>query len=716
MKANKYQRRVRSAAQRALSSGKDFLLVSPMGSGKTAMLGWMADDELLRIKQKEGRSGKILILTHRKKLFKQIAGNKKDKTDLGDVEIASGRSVGTISDESLGGYNENHDIVVGMIETVHRRLLEDPNAFSEYDAIYIDEAHHAAADLDDSENIKGSYGFVIDAFSKRNPDLRLVGGTATPFRTSNEETLHPRLENAVKHIVLYKEVEEEGRIVSPNTIISDMVHKNGKTIKEMAEELYNLGGQERLARDIGPLLKEQRPDNFFDKVAREWLRLAAGKKTICFTDNVEEVDLLAEAFERLKKRFPNKFRGVGKVAARYAKYNDYYFDEYAKPDGEIDVLISCKMIGEGYNVPDTDAVVSTNRNAPRGYHAQLIGRGMRQNKDGTSVASTFLEFGASSYVHGCLEHQIAFQDIEIDLDRRGDVLSQMSIFARSWKFLGEESKYNWWVLPSDRNTFFALESPKGDFEVFCREVFNSRKNGKDSGKTINKLGSPTGKNIWSMQEVSDLTKEEMSRTWGWQASQRSETLSDDVNKWQKRAIEDFSYNKSILDLYTAHKKAFKSSSVVESESEKKRRELIEGCVKDAIYGNSGQGNRFGQYLIDIVAKNKTNNKAFKEYMRLCASAFDVLAKEGILDEVPQATLSGISRHINHSLSEGKPLKKRDYRLLIGSISDVAKTTSLSLPDSASSVLEKITESSQVVLKYIDEYKDKSKTKSVKEIA
>ena len=153
MELRPYQREAIEAIQEEWNRGvRTTLLVLPTGCGKTIVFCKLAQG-LIR----EGE--RVLILAHRGELLDQAADKMKKATGLGcAVEKAEQSCIGSW-----------FRVVVGSVQTLMRAKRLEQFAPDYFDAIIVDEAHHAISD---------SYQKVLQHFSGAN----VLGVTATPDR------------------------------------------------------------------------------------------------------------------------------------------------------------------------------------------------------------------------------------------------------------------------------------------------------------------------------------------------------------------------------------------------------------------------------------------------------------------------------------------------------------------------------------------------------
>ncbi len=484
-----YQTRCTEGARRAIRLGEDVLVEAPTGAGKTPMIA--------RIAGAVGRSGgRALVLTHRKLLFNQMVGRPDaniEKKQMGEIYYWGGEVPGTIADSSMGGTEQGPSVVVGMVESVASRIDELAN----YDVVLVDEAHHASEEAASREEA-GAYAKVLEAL----PDASLVGFTATNFRGDGDK-LHPRLERAHREVVAIEEARDAGRIVPARTYIGKAPTESGRT----AAELVQLEAEGRLERSASAILKDERGDAYYDHVVEDWDRIAQRRKTIAFVDSVDEVKDVTRRFcERYGEGVAVCIHG-GKNPdgkSRSAAQNSQALAAY--DGGEARVLIACQMIGEGFDVPETDAVMSLNSSLSRQEMNQYVGRSVRSAPD--KEYGLFLDYGTASHRHGLIEHQHEMQNIDA-LAAAGTKVAA----ARAVGRMAPAQEGNWRAVPGAEQSLF-LRSEQGRYEIYHfdhrAEKAAGRRVGKKSGSVtqFKKLEHPVyGKRSLSTPEVAKVLAE-----------------------------------------------------------------------------------------------------------------------------------------------------------------------------------------------------------------
>ena len=156
-----YQQQAVEAVYRHLRDHDDNpVVVIPTAGGKTPVMATICDDA---VRQWNGR---VLVLAHVKELLEQTAGTLSRMAPDLDIGMYSA---------GLGRRDTRHSVIVAGIQSVYKRAGE----LDAFDLILIDEAHMIPPEGD------GMYRqFLADA-KVVNPQVRVVGLTATPFRMSS---------------------------------------------------------------------------------------------------------------------------------------------------------------------------------------------------------------------------------------------------------------------------------------------------------------------------------------------------------------------------------------------------------------------------------------------------------------------------------------------------------------------------------------------------
>ena len=139
--------------------GGNPLVVIPTGGGKSLVLS-----EFVRRATELYPGTRITIVSHVAELIKQNALELSSHAP--NLKL-------TFCSDKLGSKNQSGDVVLATIQSIYKRALKYPVP---PDLLLIDEAHLLPHDSDTS------YRKFIEDLKMVNPDIKIIGFTATPFR------------------------------------------------------------------------------------------------------------------------------------------------------------------------------------------------------------------------------------------------------------------------------------------------------------------------------------------------------------------------------------------------------------------------------------------------------------------------------------------------------------------------------------------------------
>ena len=295
------------------------LLVLPTGGGKTVCFSYMAG----RAVEKGLR---VWILAHRVELLDQISRT------LREFAVPHGViAPGYIADR-------RKPVQVASVFTLARRL----ERYDPPDLIIVDEAHHAIS--------ASTWGKVITAF----PAAKLLGVTATPIRLSGEG-LGDLFETMVQGPTM-RELIDLGalspyRLFAPAGVDLTGVHtRMGDFVR----------GEIEAAMD--------KPSITGDAVAH-YRKLAPGRRAVAFCVSVEHAVHVAEQF-RAAGISAQAIDGGMDRTLRASVLSEF-------SAGRIQVLASCDLISEGFDVPAIEAAILLRPTQSLGLYLQQVGRALR---------------------------------------------------------------------------------------------------------------------------------------------------------------------------------------------------------------------------------------------------------------------------------------------------------------------------------------------------
>lgn len=315
-----YQQDIIARIRDAFAAGhRRVLLVSPVGSGKTVLFTYIAKG----IYQKGKRA---LLLAHRDELLQQISGALKQWGIVHGVLSGGSRGI------------PHTPVVVASVLTLVNRLKHWP----EPDLIVADEAHHACGG--------GSYHKIMQRF----PNARVLGVTATPQRLDGKG-----LNASFDHMILGPDVAEltAAGFLSPAEVYAP-AQPNLKGIAKRAGD-YVKADLER-AMD--------KPSITGDAI-QHYLRLAPGRRAVAFCVSVQHAKDVAEAFRSAGVMAEHVDGGMDRDTRRRT------IGAFTR--GAIQVLTSCDLISEGFDLPAIEVCILLRPTESLGLYIQQIGRGLR---------------------------------------------------------------------------------------------------------------------------------------------------------------------------------------------------------------------------------------------------------------------------------------------------------------------------------------------------
>ena len=170
-------------------------VVLPTGSGKSIVIAQICSDTVLRW------GGRLLILAHVKELLQQNA----DKLH----RLAPNINFGIYS-AGLKSRKTKEPVIIAGIQSVYNKACE----LGAFDLILIDEAHLLP------ESGEGMYRTFLKEAKVVNPNVRLIGFTATPYRMTSGLICKPR--------------SERSETAGTDALLNDVCYEKG--IKELINE------------------------------------------------------------------------------------------------------------------------------------------------------------------------------------------------------------------------------------------------------------------------------------------------------------------------------------------------------------------------------------------------------------------------------------------------------------------------------------------------
>ena len=231
--------------------------------------------------------------------------------------------------------------------TVYNLEVRDNNNYFVEDTL-VHNCHHAAA---------RSYVKVIDYYRQGNPDIKILGVTATPDR-KDEKALGKIFETVAYEYgirqgitggwlvpIEQRAVEVEG--LDYSSIRTKAGDLNGADLKEVMEYEENLQG-----------------------IAVPTVELTGDRKTLIFAASVPQAERLSEIINRYKQDSARFVCGTTDKMLRRNMFMDY-------AEKRFQYLVNVGVATEGFDDPGIECVVMARPTKSRSLYAQMAGRGTR---------------------------------------------------------------------------------------------------------------------------------------------------------------------------------------------------------------------------------------------------------------------------------------------------------------------------------------------------
>lgn len=309
------------------------LLNMATGTGKTICFGKAFEKFRSRL------PGQMMVLAHTEELVRQNADKMQGVNPTLKIGI-----------EKAGEYADcNSDIISASVATTGRAGQEKRNArfnWPNIDKVVVDEAHHSTAD---------AYGRVFDLAGVLNPSSEklLLGVTATSQRPDGKAL--SEIYERVSYVYSMRQAIKDGWLVpvrgfrvTTDTSISEVGKSGGDFVRSELLKAVDTPARTR-------------------QIIKAWKQIAADRKTIVFTVDIEHAENMAAEF--VKEGF--KAEAIwGDDPERAAKIERH-------KNGTTQILCNCSVLVEGYDDPSITCVVLARPTTSGVLFTQMVGRGTR---------------------------------------------------------------------------------------------------------------------------------------------------------------------------------------------------------------------------------------------------------------------------------------------------------------------------------------------------
>jgi len=332
-------------------------VVLPTAAGKTIVIGTICRDTVTQW------NGRILILAHVKELLEQAVD--KLHTMAPDLFMQIG-----VYSAGLRSRDTNKPIIVAGIQSVFRRAAE----LGHFDIILIDEVHLLPPDGE------GMYRTFLADAKTVNPHVRVVGLTATPYRTSSGSVCAP--ENLLNHVCYEVGVRE----LITQGFLCPLKTKAGRQ-KVDVSNLHMRGG-EFIAGEVEALMDD---DALVHAACDEIVEHARDRHAVLiFAAGVQHARHVQQILTEsgCECGFVSGETPPAERAATLERFKT----------GKLKFLSNVNVLTTGFDAPNIDCVALLRPTNSPGLYYQMVGRGFRLHPDKTDCL--VLDFGGNILRHG----------------------------------------------------------------------------------------------------------------------------------------------------------------------------------------------------------------------------------------------------------------------------------------------------------------------------
>lgn len=322
-------------------SNEAAVIVLPTGAGKSLVIA-----ELARLARR-----KILVLAHVKELVEQNSAKFR----------ATGSNAAIFS-AGLQEKQTSAQVVFGSVQSVARNLEQFAQ---EYSLLIIDECHRLALDED------SQYQQVIDTLKASNPDLKVLGLTATPFRLGTGWIYQHHLqENSWR-----SDEDTAFRYCIYELPLRQMIQENFLSPVEVLDAPVALYDFEQLRPKQSGMFSTTDLNNVLQKSKRATARII--EQVLSLSEDREGIMIFAATVEHAKEIMGYLPTDCSAMVIGDMKQSARDSVIQAFKNREIKYLVNVAVLTTGFDAPHVDTIVLLRPTESVSLYQQIIGRGLR---------------------------------------------------------------------------------------------------------------------------------------------------------------------------------------------------------------------------------------------------------------------------------------------------------------------------------------------------
>lgn len=329
-----YQQTAKDAVFEAWKENQSTLVVMPTGTGKTVLFSSIIQE----ISPK-----RAIVLAHRSELIFQAAEHI-EACGI-DVEIEMGEM------RAENSFWSKAPVIVSTVQTQVAGNNGDGRMAKfkpmDYGLVICDEAHHY---------VSPSFKRVLDYY-RQNPDLKILGVTATPDRC--DESALGQVFQSVAYDYEILDAILDGWLVP---IRQQLVQIEGLDFSQMRTTAGDLNGA-----DLAAVMEAE--ENLHG-IASSTLEIIGDKRTIVFTASVKQAEMLSNIFNRHRSDMSKWVCGHTHKQERKDMLEDF-------SKGKTQVIVNVGVLTEGFDNPGVECIVQARPTKSRCLYSQMVGRATR---------------------------------------------------------------------------------------------------------------------------------------------------------------------------------------------------------------------------------------------------------------------------------------------------------------------------------------------------
>ena len=338
-------------------------VVIPTAGGKSICIASVAADAV------NLWGGRVLILAHVKELVDQ--NSKELKGLCPDLPVG-------VYSAGLDRRDTKEPVVVAGIQSIYNKI----DLFEPFDLVMVDEVHMVPPDGE------GRYQTFLNAARAKNPNVRMVGWTATPFRTQGGLICRPEnLFNEVCYEANVKDLIDAGWIskitAKAGIANADLDHLHIRAGEFVAEDVEKAMGEGRLVAAACREIVEKTRDR---------------KACLIFCTSVEHCKKVAEQIEKhsgeecaiVTSETPSEKRDE---IIRRLKGEEIVTDLFGGTLPPLRYCCNVSVMTTGTNIRRLDTIALLRPTASAGLYIQMVGRGFRLSPETGKTECLVLDYG-----------------------------------------------------------------------------------------------------------------------------------------------------------------------------------------------------------------------------------------------------------------------------------------------------------------------------------